>query len=62
MNYYCPGGVAQRTLHLPQKQKTRVRIPPGYTDFREDSNAFVYSTQRILLPIFVLEFIFVSGL
>jgi hypothetical protein len=30
------GGVAQWTLHPPQEQKTRVRIPPGYTVFRED--------------------------
>jgi hypothetical protein len=25
-----PGGVAQWASHPPQKQKTRVRIPPGY--------------------------------
>jgi hypothetical protein len=31
----CGGGVAQWTSHPHQKQKTRVRIPPGYEDFRE---------------------------
>jgi hypothetical protein len=27
----CHGGVAQWTSHPPQKQTTRVRIPPGYS-------------------------------
>jgi hypothetical protein len=27
--------VAQWTFRLPQEQKTRVRIPPGYKVFRE---------------------------
>jgi hypothetical protein len=32
---YCPGGRAQWSLHPPQEQQTRVRIPPRYKVFRE---------------------------
>jgi hypothetical protein len=30
------GGVAQWTSHLPQEQKTKDRIPPGFKVFREN--------------------------
>jgi hypothetical protein len=34
LEIFCPGsGVAQWTPHPAQKQKTRVRIPPGYKVF-----------------------------
>jgi hypothetical protein len=38
-----PGGEAHWISHLPQEQKTLVRIPPGYKVFRENicSNAVV---------------------
>jgi hypothetical protein len=40
----CPGGVAQWTSHLPQEQKTRVQIPPGYKVFgKKHSNAVAYN-------------------
>jgi hypothetical protein len=32
-NGLLPGGVAQSTMHSPQEQKSRVRIPPGYKIF-----------------------------
>jgi hypothetical protein len=39
-SYVSLGGVAQWTSHLLQKQKTRVRIPPGFLG--KHSNAVVY--------------------
>jgi hypothetical protein len=43
----CPGGMAQRTSHQPQRQQPRVRIPPGYKVFRENI--------PMLLCVFVLK-------
>jgi hypothetical protein len=38
---------AQWTLHPPQKQKTRVRIPPGYKLFRKNIAVFVCRKREI---------------
>jgi hypothetical protein len=43
-----PGGVAQSTSHPPQKQKTRVRTPPGFKVFLGFINAVFKQTTRCL--------------
>jgi hypothetical protein len=48
--FLSPVGVAQWTLHPPQEQKARDRIPPRYKVFRENigSNAVVCNGLRYI--------------